>query len=103
MEALDQDRRGVDVADPKKPLGVSALLVGAGEGGVDRNSCVQALLQATSQANALLARLQRPGARLAALEIIELYQDRAFDTWRITKKAIGADSVLEGIFRSPPG
>jgi hypothetical protein len=103
MEALDQDRRGANVADPKKPLGVSALLVGAGEGGVDRNSCVQALLQATSQANALLARLQKPGARLAALEIIELYQDRAFDTWRITKKAIGGDSVLEGIFRSPPG
>ena len=103
MEALDQDRGSVDLADPKKPLGLSALLVGAGVGGVDRNSCVQALLQATSQANALLARLQKPGARLAALEIIELYEDRAFETWRIAKKAIEGDSVLEGIFRSPPG
>jgi tetratricopeptide (TPR) repeat protein len=102
-EALDQARGSVDLADPKRPLGLSALLVGAGEGGVDRNSCVQALLQATSQANALLIRLQEPGARLAALEIIELYQDRAFDTWRIAKKAIEGDSVLESIFWSPPG
>jgi hypothetical protein len=103
MEALDQDRGSVDLADPKKRLGLSALLVGAGVGGVDRNSCVQALLQATSQANALLARLQKPGARLAALQIIELYEDRAFETWRVAKKAIEGDSVLEGIFRSPPG
>ncbi len=50
---LDQGCAGPDAADPKTRLGLSALLVGAGEGGIDRNSCVQALLQATSQAEAM--------------------------------------------------
>ena len=59
-ETLDQGCASPDAADPKTRLGLSSLLVGAGEGGIDRNSCVQALLQATSQANAMLAGLQEP-------------------------------------------
>ena len=103
VETLDEGCASAAPADPKKPLALSALLIGAGEGGIDRSSCVQALLQAASQANAMLARLQKPGARLDALEIIELYEDRAYDTWRSAKKTIEGDSVLKDIFRSPPG
>ncbi len=102
-EALDQRRGGGDLTGPNKPLGISTLLVGAGDGGVDRSGCVQALLQAASQANAVLFRLQEPGEQLAAIEIIELYQDRALDAWRIAKTAIERDSVLSEFFQCPPG
>ena len=89
-------------ADPKTRMGLSTLLVGAGEGGIDRNSCVQSLLQATSQANAMLAGLQKPGAALGALEIIELYEDRAYETWRVLTDAVESDAVLKGVFELPP-
>ena len=89
-------------ADTKSWVGLSTLLVGAGEGGIDRNSCVQSLLQATSQANAMLAGLQKPGARLGTLEIIELYEDRAYETWRVLTDAVGSDAFLKGVFELPP-
>ena len=89
-------------ADTKSRVGLSTLLVGAGEGGIDRNSCVQSLLQATSQANAMLAGLQKPGARLGTLEIIELYEDRAYETWRVLTDAVGSDAFLKGVFELPP-
>jgi hypothetical protein len=101
-ETLDQGSVSPDTAEPRTRLGLSSLLVGAGEGGIDRNSCVQVLLQATSQANAMLAGLQDPRAWLSALEIIELYEDRAYETWRAVKKAIENDPVLEGVFGLPP-
>ncbi|MER8777011.1 CHAT domain-containing protein [Mesorhizobium sp. M0977] len=100
VESLD--RGHVGSADPKALMGLSTLLVGAGAGGVDRNSCVQALLQATSQANAMLAGLQKNGARIRAVEIIELYEDRAYETWRAVKKAIQNDPLLEEVFGLPP-
>jgi CHAT domain len=102
-ETLDQGSATPDATDLKPRLGLSSLLVGAGEGGIDRNSCVQAILQATSQANVVLADLKDPRARLGALEIIELYEDRAYETWRAVKKAIENDPVLEGVFGLPPG
>ena len=102
VETLDRGC-GRPVSGPNAQLGLSTLLVGAGEGGIDRNSCVQALLQATSQANATLAGLQKPGARFDAVEIIELYEDRAYETWRVVKNAIESDSVLKGVFGLPPG
>jgi hypothetical protein len=93
-DTMDQGRESPDAVDPKIRLGLSLLLVGAGEGGIDRTSCVRALLQATSQANAILAGLKNPRARLGAIEIIELYEDRAYETWRIAKKSIESDAVL---------
>jgi len=88
--------------EPKTRLGLSAVLVGAGEGGIDRTSCVHALLQATSQANAILAGLRNSGVRFGALEITELYEDRAYETWRIAKKAIQSDPVLKDSFGPTP-
>jgi CHAT domain len=84
--------------DPKARLGLSALLVGAGDGGVDHSRSVQALLQATAQANAILAGLEGPCDRLGAVEIIELYEDRAFETWRTAKKTIEGDPALKAGF-----
>jgi len=101
-ETMDQGCESPDAADPKTRLGLSSLLVGAGEGGIDRTSCLQALLQATSQANAILAGLKNPRARLEAIEIIELYEDRAYETWRIAKKAIQSDPVLQASFGLTP-
>jgi hypothetical protein len=105
VETLDQSSASPDPAKPKTktPLGLSSLVVGAGQGGIDRHSCVQAILQAASQANAMLAALKDPRARLDALEIIELYEDRAYETWRAVKKAIEDDPVLEGVFGLSPG
>ena len=65
-EASDQD---FPSAGP--PLGLSSLLVGAGDGGVGRKGFVQALLQAATEANAILAKLWNPDARLGHLEIID--------------------------------
>ncbi len=94
-ETMDQRCEYPEPADPNARLGLSALLVGAGDGGVDRTSSVQALLQATAQANATLAQLEGACARLGAIEIIELYEDRAFETWRIAKKTIEGDPALK--------
>ena len=72
VETLDRRCISGGAADPKR--GLSTVLVGAGEGGIGRNSCVQALLQAMSQANAILAGLKNSRAGLDSLEIIELYK-----------------------------
>src|SRR5262249_23669244 len=101
-EEMDQICANPGAAGQKLRLGLGSPLVGAGEGGIDRNSCVQAILQATSQANIMLAGLQNPCARLGAIEIIELYEDRAYATWRAVKKWIESDPVLSGGFTLPP-
>ena len=101
-ETLGQGSTSPEAADPKPRVGLSSLIIGAGEGGIDRNSCVQAILQATSQANVVLAELKDPRARLDSLEIIELYEDRAYETWRAVEKAIENDPVLNGVFGLPP-
>lgn len=90
-------------------LQVSALLIGAGEGGLDRSGCAQALLQAASEAQAILAELPSAGARLDAIEIIELFEDRALATWRAVDQALKADPGLKRSFnlapdvKQPPG
>jgi CHAT domain-containing protein len=61
---------------------------------------VQALLQAVAQANAMLGRLPKP--KLRALEIIELFEDRAYETARAARKAIEADPVLKSVFSPQP-
>jgi hypothetical protein len=97
-EKMDLGDASPDWAAAQTRLGLSSLLVGAGEGGLDRNSCMQALLQATSQANAMLAGLERPHPRLGSIEIIELYEDRAQETWRAAQKAVDSDPLLSSGF-----
>ena len=75
-------------------LCVSAVLIGAGEGGLDRSGCVQALLQAAAEAQGILARVSKGKALLAAIEIVELFEDRAVATYRAVDLALNADPAL---------
>src|SRR5208282_5553300 len=89
-------------AETETLLGLSALLVGGGEGGLDRSSCVQALLRSASEAQANVTGLETLNARLGPLEIIELYEDRAYATWRAAEEAIRIDSGLARSFELAP-
>ena len=82
----------------KAPLGLSALLVGAGEGGLDRHSCVSALLQAANQASVMWAGLTTPHPRLGSIEIVELWEDRALEMWRAVNRAVESDPALSNVF-----
>jgi hypothetical protein len=73
---------------------VSTLLIGAGEGGLDRSGCVQALLRAAAEAQEILARVSKGKALLAAIEIIELFEDRAVAACRAVDLALKADPAL---------
>ena len=100
VETLDLGCANASASNPATELGLSCLLVGAGEGGIDRISCVQALLQAVAQANAMLG--GRPKPKLRTLEIIELFEDRAYETARAARKAIEADPDLKSVFSPQP-
>lgn len=99
---LDQRRQDPGPNGAETRLGLSAVLVGAGDGGLDRASCVQAMLQAASEAQAVVAGLGTTSARLGPLEIIERYADRADATWRAADEAIKSDSVLSRGFELAP-
>jgi len=73
---------------------LSALLIGAGEGGLNRSGCAQALLQAAAETQETLARVAKGGALLAAIEIVELFEDRAIATWRAVDQVLKADPAL---------
>jgi CHAT domain-containing protein/cytosol aminopeptidase family protein len=79
-------------------LFISTLLIGAGEGGLDRSSCVQALLQAAAEAQGILARVSNDRALLTGIEIVELFEDRAVATSRAVDQALRADPALSHIF-----
>jgi CHAT domain-containing protein len=53
-------------------VGISILLIGAGEGGIGTHDAVAALLQSIMEANAMLG-----DDALSTIEVIELYEDRA--------------------------
>jgi tetratricopeptide (TPR) repeat protein len=90
-------------AEAAPALGLSTLLIGAGEGGLDRSGCAQALLQAAAEAQAILARVSKGQALLAAIEIVELFEDRAVATWRVIDLALRADPVLARSFEPTIG
>ena len=69
------------VADSGKPgelrkIGVSALLIGSGAGGVNVSDCVYALLTGVELANDTLEQAKQT-ARIGCLDLIELWEDRA--------------------------
>jgi CHAT domain len=99
---LDQGRPIPRAAETETLLGLSALVVGGGEGGLDRKSCVQALLQAANETQAIVTGLGTLHARLGLIEIIELYEDRAYATFRAAEEAIRTDSGLSRAFELGP-
>ena len=90
-------------AEAAPGLGLSTLLIGAGEGGLDRSGCAQALLQAAAEAQEILARVSKGQALLTAIEIVELFEDRAVATWRVIDQALRADPVLARSFEPTIG
>lgn len=67
---------GADSGGDRAELGVSALLVGTGAGGITVEDSVYAWLQAVNDANKALAST-RITQRICQVEFIELYEDRA--------------------------
>ena len=80
-----------------KQLGLSALLVGSGLGGVEVPDAVAACLRAVVQANESLAAASHE-ARIATLEFIELYRDRAYETIASFKKVEDGEPSLAAHF-----
>ena len=78
-------------------LGVSALLIGSGMGGVEVPDAVAACLRAVVQTNESLAAAKHP-ARIATLEFIELYRDRAYETIASFKRIDAEEPSLAGHF-----
>jgi hypothetical protein len=95
---LDLTRSKGETSEEDSRLRLSALLIGAGEGGLDRQKCAQTLLQAVNEAHAVLTKLDlKP--RMDELEIVELYEDRAYATWRAIETALKTDRTLDRNFK----
>jgi tetratricopeptide (TPR) repeat protein len=95
---LDLTRSKGETSEEDSRLKLSALLIGAGEGGLDRQKCVQTLLQAVNEAHAVLTKLDlKP--RVDELEIVELFEDRAYATWRAIETALKTDRTLDRNFK----
>jgi pimeloyl-ACP methyl ester carboxylesterase/tetratricopeptide (TPR) repeat protein len=92
------ERGVVSVADEPDSLGISALLVGSGMGGVAVADSVAACLRAVAQANDILAasnQLQRIGE----IEFIELWRDRAIQIVSAFARIEKDEPTLKGRFR----
>jgi hypothetical protein len=95
---LDLTRSKGETSEEDSRLRLSALLIAAGEGGLDRQKCAQTLLQAVNEAHAVLTKLDlKP--RMDELEIVELYEDRAYATWRAIETALKTDRTLDRNFK----
>ncbi|HEY5207084.1 MAG TPA: CHAT domain-containing protein [Roseiarcus sp.] len=94
---LDLTRSKTEMSEDDSLLRLSTLLIGAGEGGLDRQKCTQSLLQAVNEAHAVLTKLKLK-LRLDELEIVELYEDRAYATWRAIEAALKIDGTLNSSF-----
>jgi tetratricopeptide (TPR) repeat protein len=98
----DQARSAGGQAGADLPLQLSALLIGAGEGGPGQSACAQALLRAASGAQAILLELPNVKVRLETIEIVELFEDRAVATWRAINGALKTDPGLAEEFNLEP-
>jgi hypothetical protein len=101
--SIDRGWSADEGAQAKPALCLSALLIGAGEGGLDRTGCAQALLRAAAEALETLDRVAKGKALLAAIEIVELFEDRAVATWRAVDQALKSDPALARNFESTIG
>lgn len=102
LAAAEIDRRALmsdantDAAEVS--VNFSALMVGSGDGGLDRTTCVTALLQAGAQAQSILAETKGLEARLGSVEIIELLEYRAFAVLHVVNDLLATQSNLRKLF-----
>ncbi len=102
--ALDRGRSAHGDGGQAKPaLRLSTLLIGAGEGGLDRNGCAQALLQAAGDVQEVLCRVLKGAIQLGEIEIVELFEDRAIATWRAADLTLRSDPSLARSFETVVG
>ena len=92
------ERGVVSVADKPDSLGVSALLVGSGMGGVAVADSVAACLRAVAQANDILA-ASNQAQRIGEIEFIELWRDRAIQIVSAFARIEKDEPTLKGRFR----
>ena len=99
--AADEDRCIASAAAATQSLGVSALLVGSGQGQLSRPACVLALLRAAERLQRLLAGAQLPGRALASLQIVEAVEYRAIEIWHAIKRIFEDQPELGRLFELP--
>ena len=92
------ERGVVSVDDEPHTLGISALLVGSGMGGVAVADSVAACLSAVAQANDILA-TSRQAQRIGEIEFIELWRDRAIQIVSAFARIEKDEPALKGRFR----
>jgi hypothetical protein len=100
---IDRVTSADEGVEAEPALCVSTVLIGAGEGGLDRSACVQALLQAAAEAQEIFARVSKAKALLAAIEIVELFEDRAIATLRAAVQVLKSDPALARSFEPSIG
>lgn len=82
-----RERQRAAVAEPEgvRTIDVTTVLVGSGEGGVSLADSVKAIVRAAANANRRLAPSRNraggssPAVRIAGVDIVELYEDRAIE------------------------
>ncbi len=92
--AIDPAR--TENSDATHDLGVSALLIGTGAGGIPVSDSIFALLEAVRHANRILSSARQP-ERIRELEFIELYLDRAIQAVKALKN-LADQELLRGNF-----
>jgi hypothetical protein len=89
---------GAVEADADAQIGLSTLLVGSGDGGLDRTTCVTALVQAVAEAQSVFTATADLSATLVSVEILEVFEHRAFAIWQSINRAIHTQSDLAEYF-----
>jgi pimeloyl-ACP methyl ester carboxylesterase/tetratricopeptide (TPR) repeat protein len=98
--ALKQSESPRRDGESEEGLGISALLIGTGAGGLSVSDSVFALLQAVADTNDSLAGAKKL-RRITAVDIIELWQDRAIQAVESFPN-LQRDSDLQGRFTFDP-
>ncbi len=81
-----------------EPLGISTLLIGSGEVGLDRTSALLALFSAAARAQSILAEEEGSPTVLDEIEIVELIEDQAYDIWHTVRELLASRLELGQMF-----
>jgi hypothetical protein len=85
-----------------REIAISSLLIGTGAGGISVQDSVLALLRGVRQANRTLEQVgQADRVRITAIELIELWEDRAIEAAHAFDQ-IDRDPELAGVFEVEP-
>ena len=96
--AADEDHCGGPAFRGERPLGVSTLLIGSGQGQLSRPACVLALLRAAERAQQVLVSTKSQPRPLGVLQIIDAVEYRAFEIWHVIGTLLGEHPELRGMF-----